>query len=112
MNRYLTLISAGCLLLSSCTLTGDPTKGGIFWSPSKAQARQDAFKLELDACSSSLAEQNNAASTLAARRSKLAAEVRKVNQDLKKMQNQGSDAETQELLRKKAELESQLRILR
>ncbi len=27
--------------LSSCETTGDPTKGGIFWSPAKAQQRLD-----------------------------------------------------------------------
>lgn len=30
--------------LSSCT--GDPTKGGIFWSPSQAQERQNALRAE------------------------------------------------------------------
>ena len=27
--------------LSGCETTGDPTKGGIFWSPAKAQQRLD-----------------------------------------------------------------------
>ncbi len=42
--------------VSSCTLTGDPTKGGIFWSPSKAADRQalllaELNKKQLTACS-------------------------------------------------------------
>lgn len=39
----------GGTLFSSCTLTGDPSTGGIFWSESKAQARQQAMLSELDA---------------------------------------------------------------
>ena len=37
------------LPLVSCETTGDPTKGGIFWSESKAQARQGALQSELNA---------------------------------------------------------------
>lgn len=33
--------------VSSCTLTGDPTQGGIFWSPSKAAERQAQLLTEL-----------------------------------------------------------------
>lgn len=38
ITRFLPL-TLGLALLSSCT--GDPTKGGIFWSPAKAQERQN-----------------------------------------------------------------------
>lgn len=34
-------------LLSSCTTTGDPTQGGIFWSEEKAQVRQYQMEREL-----------------------------------------------------------------
>lgn len=30
-------------VMVSCETTGDPRAGGIFWSPTKAQARQDAL---------------------------------------------------------------------
>lgn len=29
-----------CALCASCSLTGDPTQGGIFWSPTKAMERR------------------------------------------------------------------------
>lgn len=35
------LISGIGIALTSCETTGDPTKGGIFWSPTKAQQRLD-----------------------------------------------------------------------
>lgn len=38
----------GVTLFSSCTLTGDPSTGGIFWSESKAQARQQVMLSELE----------------------------------------------------------------
>lgn len=43
----LTLISA-CAVLVSCETTGDPTQGGIFWSPTKAQARQQILNAQLN----------------------------------------------------------------
>jgi hypothetical protein len=37
----LSTITLAASALSSCETTGDPTKGGIFWSPAKAQQRLD-----------------------------------------------------------------------
>lgn len=37
----LSIISVAGAALSSCETTGDPTKGGLFWSPAKAQQRLD-----------------------------------------------------------------------
>jgi len=42
-------LAAASLPLVSCETTGDPTKGGIFWSESKAQTRQGALQSELNA---------------------------------------------------------------
>lgn len=37
-----------CALCAACQLTGDPTQGGIFWSPSKAmERRQDLLKQQV-----------------------------------------------------------------
>ena len=36
--KYILLI-ASAAFLSSCSTTGDPRSGGIFWSPQKAQSR-------------------------------------------------------------------------
>jgi hypothetical protein len=35
------MIAGAGLALTGCETTGDPTKGGIFWSPTKAQQRLD-----------------------------------------------------------------------
>ena len=45
----LLVVAAAMLPLVYCETTGDPTKGGIFWSESKAQARQGALQSELNA---------------------------------------------------------------
>lgn len=42
-------IAAACTVLCSCSTTGDPTQGGIFWSPSKAKARQNTMLSEMTA---------------------------------------------------------------
>lgn len=51
---------------ASCT--GDPTKGGIFWSPSQAQARQDALRADL---ANKTAELNTATNTTAQKQQQL-----------------------------------------
>jgi hypothetical protein len=38
-NSILVLGSAATLACTSCTTTGDPSTGGIFWSEQKAQGR-------------------------------------------------------------------------
>lgn len=38
--KYVVLLIVGAVL-SSCSTTGDPRSGGIFWSPTKAQERVD-----------------------------------------------------------------------
>ena len=35
------IIAGAGLALTACETTGDPNKGGIFWSPTKAQQRLD-----------------------------------------------------------------------
>ena len=39
-------LCGSALLMASCTTTGDPRSGGIFWSAEKAQARQDALRMQ------------------------------------------------------------------
>ena len=48
-NNHLCLTSVfvvSCTLLSSCSTTGDPTQGGIFWSPDKAMERRQSLLSE------------------------------------------------------------------
>lgn len=40
-TKSIFILLAGLCLLSSCSTTGDPNAGGIFWSPTKANARLD-----------------------------------------------------------------------
>lgn len=50
------LVCALVTVAASCTTTGDPRSGGIFWSPSKAQARLNNLRAQenesLQACTS------------------------------------------------------------
>jgi TolA-binding protein len=71
------------LLLSSCTTTGDPRSGGIFWSPSKAQARQNELlgiqaqaQREADAAESRTGDLRRQISSL---KSQIAAKKRSLN---------------------------------
>lgn len=54
--NYLCKISVlGAAFCVSCTTTGDPRSGGIFWSPSKAQERQNEL-LSIQASSQKAAD--------------------------------------------------------
>ncbi len=39
--RSMVAVLGAAALCTACNTTGDPRSGGIFWSPSKAQARQN-----------------------------------------------------------------------
>ena len=45
----LCLIAAGSFVLPGCETTGDPNRGGIFWSESKAKQRIAAREAHLNA---------------------------------------------------------------
>ena len=51
MSRALKAVLGLCILLgcSSCQTTGDPTRGGIFWSERKANERLDERRADLGA---------------------------------------------------------------
>lgn len=59
-HKILFIAGAGSLALSSCTLSADPSQGGLFWSPSKCQdqiinplkAQEAASQARLDAAQS------------------------------------------------------------
>ena len=68
------------VLLSSCTLTGDPTGGGIFWSESMAQERQRAMQSELQTKQTELENLQRENSSLQSRRAALQKELRALRQ--------------------------------
>lgn len=61
--------------VSSCTLTGDPTKGGIFWSPSKAADRQAQLLTELRSKQLTASSLESRANSLLSRKNQLSKEL-------------------------------------
>lgn len=76
--HHICLISAGALLLLSCV--GDPTKGGIFWSESKAQERQASMLAEMNVLRSTAKAEESKNSRLKATKAKLAQAQQRLNQ--------------------------------
>lgn len=78
MNR---IHIASCVVLVmaslSCT-TGDPTRGGIFWSESKAKARQAELMQEMQQRSQLTQQEESTAKSLSAMRQKLLTEQREL----------------------------------
>lgn len=75
MKKHFILLSLSGVLLASCATTGDPTTGGIFWSPTKAKARQSALMSENYAMQSELASENAKTQSLIAQRERLRAQI-------------------------------------
>lgn len=70
---FLAIIVAASV--SSCTLTGDPTKGGIFWSPSKAADRQALLLAEMNKKQLTACSLESSVNSLQARKNKLNKEL-------------------------------------
>lgn len=91
-TKYIMALAVCGLALTSCELTGDPRSGGIFWSPSKAQARQDALRntyMSLQG-QATAAEQQNA--SLKAKRNALKNQIAAKKAQLKATTNQAEAA--------------------
>lgn len=104
MKTELFLTSALALFAVSCTLTGDPTKGGIFWSPDKAierqqhlmnenQALQAELNEEMAQTQSLIAQQKNLRAQIAAKKAELArtkdaAQVAILSKDISNLERQ------------------------
>jgi hypothetical protein len=46
--RHVALVFSAILLFTGCETTGDPHKGGIFWSEDKARQRLEQKRRELN----------------------------------------------------------------
>ena len=106
MNKHFLFLSAIlCLVSSACSTTGDPTSGGIFWSPAKARMRQDALVCETYALQSELCSETNKAQNLTAQRERLRAQIQAKKAALRRAT---SPSQTSTITNEIAELEKQL----
>ena len=73
MKKLILAVSllAAAFVNTGCELTGDPSQGGIFWSPTKAAERQEQLRQELNAREQELQELNRRNSSLRSMRSNL-----------------------------------------
>lgn len=79
MSRNLLIAAAAAMLIfSSCSTTGDPTQGGIFWSPSKAKARQNAMLSEMTASQAKVDELEAKRNQLLRQKANLKSQIRKL----------------------------------
>lgn len=69
------IAAVGYVFLSACTTTGDPTAGGIFWSPAKAQARQTALMNVNSALQDTLSAESTKSQSLVAQRESLRVQI-------------------------------------
>ncbi len=100
------LLPAICgMLLTSCATTGDPTAGGIFWSPTKAQARQQALIQEGYTKQAELNSEAARSKSLLAQRERLIAQI---NAKKAQIQRASSPEEVSSINREIADLQRQL----
>jgi len=103
------LAAAATAVLAGCASTGDPREGGIFWSESKAQDRQQALRRE-DQSTWAQAEQEQAeGAQLRRQRASVRASIAEEHRRIASMESELSDlshgAANQEMANDAAELE-------
>ena len=69
------LFWVAAFLLTGCATTGDPTKGGIFWSEDKAKIRLDNQRHMLSQTKAAAAQTKKESQKLSSRKSSLQAEI-------------------------------------
>lgn len=107
MKNILFVAGATCAaLLVSCT--GDPTRGGIFWSPSKAQERRQQLVMLQDARAEEAADLDR---TIRSKQSRLRALMAKINRAKSASASADSDAETAQLQAEAARLQQEINML-
>lgn len=82
--HYHILAGALCIAATACTTTGDPTSGGIFWSPTKAQMRQEELLSANQALQGELKRETNKTGKLIARRDRLRAQIEAKKAELRR----------------------------
>ena len=101
-------LCGSALLMASCTTTGDPRSGGIFWSAEKAQARQDALRMQESASLEATTAAEKRTAALKSQIAKLKAEIAEKKRQLSICE---SDIEAAALRSEIAMLENELRQL-
>lgn len=104
-HKQLIAATAATLILSSCSTTGDPTQGGIFWSPTKAKHRQNAMLSEMTASQAKVDELETKHSQLLRQKANLKSQIRKLRTQAAQTTN---PVEAAELNARISTLESQL----
>lgn len=92
------LIAGGAFCVASCT--GDPTSGGIFWSESKAQARQASLLQEMNFKKAQAQQESAKSRKLLAKRNQLRAAQAKLS---------ALPAESPEAAAERASIEAEIR---
>lgn len=102
-QSMLVAVVGGVALLASCT--GDPTRGGIFWSEQKAQERVIALQNEEAMRQGVLIEKQEQQNQLLKRKADLQRQLNKARQS-------NDNAEINSLKKRISELEHQISILK
>ncbi len=96
-----------CTLCASCSLTGDPTQGGIFWSQTKAMERRQELLNQQVAKQDEYNRLTRATSSYGNTRNRLQKENRTLKSEQKKTETlKGKDAVNAAIKDIEAELEN------
>jgi len=110
-----------CILLlvfAGCATTGDPTKGGIFWSKEKAEVRKQGLQNELQQSQQNAADAKTTTTQLESQKDAKLAELEEQKRQLEKLEKQLQGIEkqidhtkalTQEKRQKKIKAENKLK---
>lgn len=97
--------AAGLIALSlgACETTGDPRHGGIFWSDSKALARQDELRRDAAAAQREVDEQTRRGAELRGQQQGLSAEEARLQSEFDRLmtENKSLDSKLRELMKRR-----------
>lgn len=97
--------AAGLIMLSlvACETTGDPRHGGIFWSDSKAQARQDGLRRAAESAQLEVDKQAERGAMLQGHEKDLSAEEARLRSEFDRlmMENEELDSKLRELMKRR-----------
>lgn len=101
------------LLVCGCETTGDPSKGGIFWSPTKARARQDALAQQNEANRQQALQEQQATADILSEQAALTSDVNRLQSQLaiRTQENEQLDKKLRALLRVKKLKDAELQRL-
>ncbi|MGT2476667.1 hypothetical protein [Paraburkholderia terrae] len=110
--QFLTAIVSLASLLTACETTGDPRAGGLFgWSQSKAQARQDDLRRQIDESNRESQTEQQQTAAMQAQQRGLQSEVGDLQAQLNASlaENHRLEAQLRDLARRKKLADSDLK---